>query len=290
MAAITSVGESAPAERSARPGGMQAGRRRKLNLFRYLVFTLFGLFFFLPLISMLRFSVEGKKTGSWSLVAWGQIASYPGLLSAIEITLELAAITCVAVLVLMLPTMIWIRLRVQWFSRVFEFLCLLPLTIPAIVLVVGLGPIYNWIEHYNLSALQLFWVYVILVLPYAYRALATGLEAIDVKTLSEAARSLGASWLTVITRVIAPNMVQAILNAMLLSAALVLGEFTIAEILNYITLPVALFNISRATSNAGVLFSTSAAALLFAFVLLMILTYAGRLNWSRAPRRMGEKK
>jgi len=86
MAAITSVGESAPAERSARPGGMQAGRRRKLNLFRYLVFTLFGLFFFLPLISMLRFSVEGKKTGSWSLVAWGQIASYPGLLSAIEIT------------------------------------------------------------------------------------------------------------------------------------------------------------------------------------------------------------
>jgi putative spermidine/putrescine transport system permease protein len=269
---------------------MQAGRRRKLNLFRYVVFTLFGLFFFLPLIAMLRFSVEGTKTGSWSLVAWGQIPSYPGLLSAIEITLELAAITCIAVLVLLLPTMIWIRLRVQWFSRAFEFLCLLPLTIPAIVLVVGLGPIYNWIEHYNLSALQLFWVYVILALPYAYRALATGLEAIDVKTLSEAARSLGASWLTVMTRVVAPNMVQAILNAMLLSAALVLGEFTIAEILNYITLPVALFNISRATSNAGVLFSTSAAALLFAFILLMVLTYVGRLNWSRAPMRTREKK
>jgi putative spermidine/putrescine transport system permease protein len=290
MAAITSLGESAPAARQARPGGMQAGRRRKLNLFRYVVFTLFGLFFFLPLIAMVRFSLEGKKTGSWSLAAWGQIGSYPGLLSAIEVTLELAAITCIAVLVLLLPTMIWIRLRVQWLSRTFEFLCLLPLTIPAIVLVVGLGPIYNWIEHYNLSALQLFWVYVILALPYAYRALATGLEAIDVKTLSEAARSLGANWLTVMTRVIAPNMVQAILNAMLLSAALVLGEFTIAEILNYITLQVALFNISRATSNAGVLFSTSTAALLFAFVLLMILTYAGRLSRSRASMRMRESK
>jgi putative spermidine/putrescine transport system permease protein len=290
MAAITSLGESAPAARSASPGSMQAGRRRKLNLFRYIVFTLFGLFFFLPLIAMVRFSLVGKKAGSWSAVAWTQIASYPGLLSAIEITLELAAITCIAVLVLLLPTMIWIRLRVQWFSRVFEFLCLLPLTIPAIVLVVGLGPIYNWIEHYNLSALQLFWVYVILALPYAYRALSTGLEAIDVKTLSEAARSLGASWLTVMARVIAPNMVQAILNAMLLSAALVLGEFTIAEILNYINLQVALFNISRATSNAGVLFSTSAAALLFAFVLLLVLTYVGRLNWSRAPMRMRGNK
>ncbi len=283
MAAVTSVGESVPAARQARPGGMQGGRRRKLNLFRYVVFTIFGLFFFLPLIAMVRFSAEGKKTGSWSLAAWGQIASYPGLLSAIEITLELAAITCIAVLVLLLPTMIWIRLRVQWFSRAFEFLCLLPLTIPAIVLVVGLGPIYNWIEHYNLSALQLFWVYVILALPYAYRALATGLEAIDIKTLSEAARSLGANWLTVMARVIAPNMGQSILNALLLSAALVLGEFTIAEILNYITLQVALFNISRATSDARVLFSTSAAALLFAFALLVILSYAGR----RRSRRRG---
>ncbi|HEY1639069.1 MAG TPA: ABC transporter permease subunit [Streptosporangiaceae bacterium] len=283
MAAVTSVGESVPAARPASPGSMQGSRRRKLNLFRYVVFTLFGLFFLLPLVAMVRFSVEGQKAGSWSLAAWGQIASYPGLLSAIEITLELAVITCLAVLVLLLPTMIWIRLRVQWFSRAFEFLCLLPLTIPAIVLVVGLGPIYNWIEHYNLSALQLFWVYVILALPYAYRALATGLEAMDVKTLSEAARSLGANWLTVMTRVIAPNMKQAILNALLLSAALVLGEFTIAEILNYITLQVALFNISRATSDARVLFSTSAAALLFAFALLVILSYAGR----RRSRRRG---
>jgi putative spermidine/putrescine transport system permease protein len=90
-----------------------------------------------------------------------------------------------------------------------EFLCLLPLTIPAIVLVVGLGPIYNKIQHYSVSALMLFWIYVILALPYAYRALAAGLNAIDVTTLSEAARSLGASWFTVIVRVIAPNMRQA---------------------------------------------------------------------------------
>jgi putative spermidine/putrescine transport system permease protein len=276
MAAVTSFGDPvlttpAPARR-----GMQAGRRRRLNLFRYTAFTIFGLFFLLPLLALVRFSLEGSKLGTWSLAAWGDITSYPGLLSAIEITLELAAITCVVVLVLLLPTMIWIRLRVRWMSQVFEFLCLLPLTIPAIVLVVGLAPVYNKIEHYNLSALQLFWVYVILALPYAYRALAAGLAAIDAATLSEAARSLGANWLTVMTRVIAPNMWQAILNAMLLSSALVLGEFTIGEILNYINLQVALFNISRNTENAGVLFSTSTAALAFAFGLLIVLSYAGR--------------
>jgi putative spermidine/putrescine transport system permease protein len=281
MAAITSVGEAPLAGEGRRPSGMQVGRRRRLNLFRYLTFTLFGLFFLLPLLAMLRFSLEGKKLGTWSGAAWAQIASYPGLLSAIEVTLELAVLTCVVVLALLVPTMIWIRLRVPGISRTFEFLCLLPLTIPAIVLVVGLGPIYNKIEHYNVSALQLFWVYVILALPYAYRALATGLAAIDVTTLSEAARSLGANWFTVMVRVIAPNMRQAILNALLLSSALVLGEYTLASILNYINLQVALFNVSRATTNAGVLFSTSTASLLFAFVLLLILSYVGRRRRSR---------
>ena len=281
MAALASVGETPAAVAARPPRGMQARRRSRLNLFRYVVFTLFGLFFLLPLLAMARFSLEGAKLGTWSVAAWRQIASYSGtgtppLISSIEITLELAVITCAAMLVLLVPTMIWVRLRVQWLARTMEFLCLLPLTIPAIVLVVGLGEIYNKIQHYSLSALMLFWVYVILALPYAYRALAAGLNAIDVTTLSEAARSLGASWFSVIVRVIAPNMRQAILNALLLTASLVLGEFTIAYLLLYNNLQVELYSISRNTPNAGVLFSTSIAALLLAFALLMILSYAGR--------------
>jgi putative spermidine/putrescine transport system permease protein len=276
MAALTSVGETPLAASPVSQRGMQAGRRRRLNVFRYLVFTVFALFFLLPLLGMIRFSLEGKKLGTWSLAAWTQIGSYPGLLSAVEITLELAVITSAVTLVLLVPTMIWIRLRVQWLSRAFEFLCLLPLTIPAIVLVVGLAPIYNYIERYNLSALMLFWAYVILALPYAFRALSAGLTAIDATTLAEAARSLGASWFTVIVRVIAPNMWQAIMNALLLTWALVLGEFTIAYLLLYTNLQAELYSISRNTPNAGVLFSTSSAALIFAFILLLILSYVGR--------------
>jgi putative spermidine/putrescine transport system permease protein len=286
MAAVTSLGETPIAAPARRPSGMQASRRRRLNLFRYVVFTVFGLFFLLPLLAMARFSLEGAKLGTWSVTAWRQIASYQGsgippLMSSIEITLELAAITSVVMLVLLVPTMVWVRLRVQWLARTIEFLCLLPLTIPAIVLVVGLGEIYNRIQRISLSALMLFWVYVILALPYAYRALAAGLSAIDVTTLSEAARSLGASWFTVIVRVIAPNMRAAILNALLLTAALVLGEFTIAYLLLYTNLQVELYSISRNTPNAGVLFSTSLAALLLAFVLLLILSYAGRRRRGR---------
>jgi putative spermidine/putrescine transport system permease protein len=279
MAAVTSVGETPLAASARRPRGMQAGRRRRLNAFRYVVFTVFGLFFLLPLLALLRFSLEGNTLGTWSIAAWKQIVSYQGpppLLSAVEITLELGVLTSVVTLALLVPTMIWIRLRVQWISRAFEFLCTLPLTIPAIVLVVGLAPVYNRIRHYELSALMLFWAYVILALPFAYRALSAGLNSMDVKTLAEAARSLGARWFTVMFRVIAPNMWQAILNALLLSAALALGEFTIAYTLLYTNLQVELFSISRNTPNASVIFSTSLAALIFAFILLLIVSYAGR--------------
>jgi putative spermidine/putrescine transport system permease protein len=286
MAAITALNETPAAASAGRPRGMQVRRRRRLNAFRYVVFTLFGLFFIVPLLAMARFSLEGSKLGTWSLTAWRQIASFqnsgiPPLISSIEITLELALITCVIVLLLLVPTMIWIRLRVQWLARTMEILCLLPLTIPAIVLVVGLGPIYNKIQHYSVSSLMLFWIYVILALPYAYRALASGINAIDVTTLSEAARSLGSSWFTVMVRVIAPNIRQAILNALLLTFALVLGEFTIAYLLLYNNLQEELYSISRTSPNAGVLFSTSFAALLFGFVLLLILSFAGRRRRGR---------
>ncbi len=284
MAEVTPLagGTALLEETPARPRRMQTRRRRRLNLFRYVVFVAFGLFFVLPIYAMVRFSLQGVKPGEYSLKAWRQIASSPDLVGAIEITLELAIITCVVVLLLLVPTMIWVRLRVQWISRTVEFLCLLPLTIPAIVLVVGLAPVYRTIrQHAGLSALQLFWAYAILALPYAYRALAAGLDAIDIKTLSEAARSLGANWLTVMWRIIAPNIRQALLNATLLTGALVLGEFTIASLLLYTNLQVELYNISRATLNAGVLFATSAAALIFTFVLLLILSFAGRRRRGR---------
>jgi putative spermidine/putrescine transport system permease protein len=167
-------------------------------------------------------------------------------------------------------------------NRVIEALCLLPLTIPAIVLVVGLAPVYLWVSFYlGDSTLTLSFAYLVLVLPYTYRVLDAGLSALDLKTLSEAARSLGAGWLTVMLRVIAPNMSGALLNACLLSVALVLGEFTIANLLNYVNLQVAINMLGRA--NAGVSIAVAAAALIFVFGLLLILTFAGRGRLGATP-------
>ena len=66
-----------------------------------------------------------------------------------------------------------------------------------------------------------------------YRAVDTGLRAIDVRTLTEAAQSLGAGWLTILFQVIFPNLRVALLSGVFLTFAIVIGEFTFASLLNW---------------------------------------------------------
>ena len=185
-----------------------------------------------------------------------------------------ATLTAILMLVLLVPTAIWVRLRLPGLRRFVEFICLLPLTIPAIVLVVGLAPVYAWVNYFlGGSSLTLTFAYTILVLPYAYRAIDAGLSAIDVRTLAEAARSLGASWATVMWRVVLPNIRSAVLSAAFLTVALVLGEFTIASLLNRTNLQVAINFLGKSSATMSV--AVSLAALLLAFVLLLLLSLVG---------------
>lgn len=258
---------------------VQRTRRMKLQAFRIVIFVLAAVFFLVPIYAMLEFSTRGIGSAR-TLDNWKSIVAYPDMIAGIVASLQLAVITSVAMLVLLVPTMVWVRLKLPRLSRIVEFICLLPLTIPAIVIVVGLVPMYLWLgTYFSDSILTLAFAYVVLVLPYCYRALDAGLGAIDVKTLSEAARSLGASWFAVMWRIIAPNISNAILNATLLSVALVLGEYTVANNLLYYNLQVELVHLGR--TNAGVSIAVAVASLLFAFVLLVVLAFIG----SR-PRRV----
>ena len=250
-------------------------------IFRWVVLVVVGIFFLAPLVAMFEFSTRGNAINApRTLEGWAVVGQTPGLVKGIIVSLELAVITPVAMLVLLLPTMVWVRLRLPGLKRIVEFICLLPLTVPAIALVVGLKPIYVWIEI-NVSPLTqvLAFAYLILILPYSYRTLDAGLAAMDLKTLSEAARSLGAGWATVMLRVVVPNMSSAILNASLLSVALVLGEYTVANLLNFQNLQVEIAYVSLTTSNTAT--AVALGSLLFAFVLLLLLSFVGRARGRR---------
>ena len=117
--------------------------------------------------------------------------------------------------------------------------------VPPIVIAAGLaalqGSAPQWVESlwFDHPLTGLTPIYVILAMPFTYRAFDTGVRAIDLRTLVDASRSLGASWFSTLTRVILPNVETAVLGAVFLTVALCLGEVVIATILLYVTLPVA---------------------------------------------------
>ncbi len=260
---------------------ISAGRRR-LTVFRVVVLLACGAFFLVPLLSMLDFSTrdyrnEGERTGA----AWQLLITDPLLRGSIITSLVLSVLTVVLMIALLVPTMIWIRLRLPRLRRLVEFLCLLPLTVPPLVILVGATNVTLWLNY--LIGNTPYWLallYVVLVLPYAYRALDAGLSAIDVNTLAEAARSLGASWWTVIVSVIVPNVKTALISASFISIALVLGEYTFASLLNFNTLQVTIA--LQAKSNAQESVAASLAAIIFAIALLIILTVVSGGRRSRA--------
>ncbi|MFC6286164.1 ABC transporter permease [Nocardioides sp. GCM10027113] len=242
---------------------------------RVLLLLLFAAFFLLPLIALLDFStsVPGSDERTWD--AWRNLAEDRTMVEAITTSLLLAVLTVVGMVFLLVPTMVWVRLRVPRATRLVEFLCLLPLTIPALVLVVGVNNVFAWVTYLlGDSPLNLAFVYVVLVLPFAYRSIDAALASIDAATLAEAARSLGAGWATVVVRVVVPNIWGGVLGAAFISVALVLGEYTVASLLNYETLPVAIVALGK--SDASTSMAASLASILFASSLLVMLSFLDR--------------
>lgn len=238
---------------------------------RILVLVLILGYLILPLLSMVEFATRGPHD-TRTVDPFVSIVrdSNQGLLDSIVVSLEIAVLTVFGMILLLVPTMAWAYLRVPRMLRVIEFLCLLPLAIPAVVLVVGIAPIYRFLLlNISSSTLILCFVDIILVLPYAYRAIDGGLRSADINTLADAARSLGAGWPRVMAQIIVPNIRTGILSAAVLAVALVLGEYTISSLLSFQTVQVVIYLLGKRDASISV--AVSFAALLFVFVLLMLI-------------------
>lgn len=255
---------------------------------RRVIVAVIGLLFAIPIVSMAEFTLRDGD-GGHSLVHWFALfdpanrASYSPIWIGLGNSLVLCIGVAVIVLLLLLPTMVLIALRFPRLRRPFEFLCLLPISIPAIVVVVGLAPVYLVIGRtIGTGIWPLSLAYGITVLPYAYRAIQANIDAVDLATLAEAARSLGAGWGTVLLRVLAPNLRTGILAALLISVAVVLGEFTIASLLNRPNLQTALFVVNKQDPYVAVILSLL--ALGFAFALLLVIDRSASMGGRRGIR------
>lgn len=267
MAAIADaeLGAIAP-----KPDAVPNRQRRSFPVWRWVILSIAGLYFFIPLWAALKFA--GVK-------AFPDVVKQSGFTAAFGLSVRLAVITTVLTLVLMVPTTVYVHLRLPRLRRVLEVVTILPIVIPPVVLIIGVLQIApaSLKGTPNLLGLE----YVVLAMPFAYRSIDAGLRALDLKTLFEASSSLGANWLTTLWRVVVPNLRTALLSAVVLTLALVLGEYTMASLDLYQTFPVWIVLFSQDSGPVS-----TAASLLSLFVtwlfLMAIVTVA-----SRGARRRG---
>lgn len=203
----------------------------------WIVIVLGTLYFLVPLLATFEFSLRMRR-GEYSFDAYAVVLGDPNFQESFGYSALMALATIVLGIALVVPTAYWVRLKLPKIHPVVEFITLLPLVIPAIVIVFGYLRIYNssslipFTGSRAATNVLLAFSYVTLALPYMYRAIDTGLRAIDVRTLTEAAESLGASRTTILLRVIIPNIRSAVLSAAFLTFAIVIGEFTMASLLD----------------------------------------------------------
>jgi putative spermidine/putrescine transport system permease protein len=227
-------------------------------------------YFLLPLAVAFRFA---------GIKAFGSVIGEDGFTSSLGLSVRLAIVTTVITIVLMLPTTVYVHLRLPGIRRLMESITILPIVIPPVVLIVGVlqiapGSLKNTPYLLGLE-------YVVLAMPFAYRAIDAGLRSLDLKTVVEASNSLGAGWISTLVRVILPNLRTALLSAVVLTVALVLGEYTMASLALYQTFPVWIYVNSQTSGQVSV--AASLLALLVTWIFLMGITVLG----TRQSRRTG---
>jgi putative spermidine/putrescine transport system permease protein len=211
-----------------------AGRSRRSRyagrIFWWLIFLIGFLYFFLPLYGTLDFSLKSKPF----LSAYTAVLNDSRFVSTLGYSFIAGILTIIISILIIVPTAFWVRLKYPQLRPFIEFITLLPFVIPPVILVYGLLNTYSGGSLIPLgdsdTGLNVLLVaaYVVLSFPYMYRAVDTGLRAIDIQSLTEASQSLGAGWGRILWQVILPNLRTSLLSGAFLSLAIVVGEFTIA--------------------------------------------------------------
>jgi putative spermidine/putrescine transport system permease protein len=214
--------------------------RRGMAISAYVWLFLGAAYFLIPLVATLLFSLDRRDTGKCCTYASYTWVIHNGeFWHTLKISLLLALETIVISLAIFVPTIYWVHLKLPRLRPVIAFFALIPFVVPPIIMVIGLLKVYKgspqWFYAQPWGFLTA--AYVILAFPYTFFSLDAGFRSIDVHTLTEASQSLGASWGTTLMKVIIPNIRSAALAASFLTLAIVLGEFTIANLSAFHTFP-----------------------------------------------------
>jgi putative spermidine/putrescine transport system permease protein len=278
---------TSPSPSPSRARSRLVGALSRVRWWRAAVLAAVAVYLLGPLLSALWFTVYNSRLHTFSLAPYGQMFHADGFLTSVRMTFFLALATIAIEFVLLVPAMIAIQLRLPRLRPVVESIAMVPLVVSPVALTAGISTVLSWglddqgswvfrldadLQSQNFPLILPF-VYAILVLPFAFRSLDAGLRAVDLRTLVEAARGLGAPWPTVLLRVILPNLRTGLLSGAVLTLALVFGEYTIASILGFV--PFAVWIVQDGQGSGQLPLAVSLLSLLLSWFVLVAISFAG---------------
>jgi len=211
------------------------------------------------------------------------VAADPSFRRAFASSLAVAFITCTACAAIGLPLAYAVfraeSRRVRAIARV---LYQLPVALPALVLAFGFVLVFSsdtlpWLGSIWLLAAG----HIVLTLPYFLQAVVADMQRLGLRTLEDAAESLGSSGVQRFFHVVLPALRHSILAGLIIVAALSLGEFQfsnlVAGFLNR-TYPVVLLQAFYGATGFA------CAATVFLLALALLAAIAGGLAAGGATR------
>ncbi len=222
------------------------------------------LYMLMPVFAAIVYSFSGswihllpEKMG---LAAWLKLGHDPRFWQAIGRTCLLSFSVVSLEIFFLVPTLFVVKLYYPKLSTTLEFLTLWPFVFPGVILALGLIQLYA-APPFKLAQTPFLLIaaVTIICLPYAYRAVDNAFASSDIKTLSEASRSLGANDAKTLAWVILPTVLPGVLAGGVLAFSASFGEFALAQLLVgtvWETLPVYQVQVARTDGNVSAAITT----------------------------------
>ena len=175
------------------------------------------------------------------------------------------------------------RAQSRW-TRWIEELLTLPIAVPGLATALALILLYGGWRDFRSSWLFILVGHVLFTLPFMVRSVLAVMLAIDLRTLEEAAASLGAGFAHRFFSVVLPNVVPGMLAGALMVVTLSMGEFNLTWMLHTPltkTLPVGLAD-SYASMRLEIGSAYTLIFLIMIVPLLVAMQWAARHGKTRA--------
>src|SRR5512134_616672 len=243
-----------------------------------LTFTLFvcaflivpvGLSIMAGLTKNIFIGIESGLTLEWLVKVWTDYRQTVFL----SIQIALACLACT--LLLGVPAAYVLARRQSALTRAIEELLVMPVAVPGLATALALIVTYGGWGDFRRSWMFILVGHVLFTLPFMVRSVLAVLSSIDLRTLEEGARSLGAGFGQRFFGIVLPNCRSGIVAGSLMVVTLSLGEFNMTLLLHTPltrTLPVGL-----ADSYASLRIEVGSAYTLVFFVIIIPLLIAMQL-------------